>query len=327
VLIVTRALPICLLFAVALPALGAVQTRAIEVVGSSLTLRECLPPDVVVTTGDPALDTIIVTGLRPGEQRVLTPSEVSLRLTQSGFDPSCTWLPSVPIVVVRRSQTIRADDLIAAGERAIRDHLDLRAGDEAVITPVMAPRSLLAPVGDDPLSTRVKAPPLPGGLWVATVSIGDGVAPIECTIRYRVRVFSDVLVTREPLKRHQSLGDSSVSMERVEVSSLRGEVLRTTDELRGRRAARGVSAGTVVTTDWLEAVPAVRKGEAITVISRVGGVVARARVTALSDGAMGEVIAAGVGRDKEQVWVRITGQGCGEVTGQHDLGTLDGSQP
>jgi flagella basal body P-ring formation protein FlgA len=319
---VARALAISLLFVLVPPAFGAVSARTLEVVGASVTLRECLP-DAAAVPGDPALDTVIMAGLRPGERRAITPSEVSLRLSQAGFEPSSTRLPAAPILLARRFQTVSSEALVPAGEGAIRGQLGLCTGDEAVITPIMIPRPMLAPVGDDPLSTRIKAPTLQGGLWVATVSIDDGAAPLECTIRYRVRVFADVLVTREPLKRHQILGDSSVGTERVEVSSQRGEVLRTTDELVGRRAARGVSAGTVVTTDWLEPIPAVGKGEAITVVSRIGNVVARVRVIALSDGAIGEIVAARVTRDSEPVWVRITGPACGEVTAQHQSAPSD----
>jgi len=63
----------------------------------------------------------------------------------------------------------------------------------------------------------------------------------------------------------------------------------------------------------LEAIPAVRRGESLAVVSKVGPVVARMLVTALADGGVGELIPARVGREKRELLIRVTGPGQGEV--------------
>jgi len=289
----------------------------VEVAGPSVTVGEVLLPGMEGDADDPDLGRVVLSGLRPGERRVLAPAEVYLRLKEVGIDAAAHgWVWPRSVAVVRASQVVSAEALVAAGEAAIRRGLDLWPGDEAVVSPVMFPRPLLAPVGEIELAAMVRAPALRGGLWVVTVAVqaGDNSAPaIDCVVRYRVQVMGDVVVTRRPVKRHGMLDETVVGRERREVTSVRGEPLRRPEELAGRRAVRGVGAGTVVSTEWLEPIPAVRRGESMAVVSKVGPVVARTQVTALADAGVGQVIPARVGRERKELLVRVTGPGQGEV--------------
>jgi len=154
----------------------------------------------------------------------------------------------------------------------------------------MLPHSLLGPIGQVGFETAVRRPTLPGGLWVTEVTARSGDWSARTTIRYRVRIAATVLVTRRAVKRNQALTGADVSVEKREVDGLRGEPMRDAAELLGRRAARPASAGTVVTAEWLEPAPAVRRAEVVIAMARVGGVSASTRVIALRDGGVGEVI-------------------------------------
>jgi flagella basal body P-ring formation protein FlgA len=154
----------------------------------------------------------------------------------------------------------------------------------------MPPHSLLGPAGEIAFDAAVRRPVLPGGLWVAEVTARSGDWSVSATIRYRVHVAADVLVTRRALKRYQTLTDADVSLEKRELGALRGEPVRDVAELLGRWAARPVSAGAVVTADWLEPVPLVRRAQVITATVHLGGVSASTPVIALRDGRLGEVI-------------------------------------
>ncbi len=187
-------------------------------------------------------------------------------------------------------QVIAATDLVAAGERAVREQVGAAAGDEVTISAVMAPRSLLGPAERVTLDAAVRRPALPGGLWVAEVTAHSGDWSAKTIIRYRVRIAAVVLVTRRVVKRNETLTQADVSIEKRELGGVRGEPIRETAELLGRRAARPVPAGTVITLDWLEPAPAVRRSEVVTAMARVGGVSASTRVIALRDGRVGEVV-------------------------------------
>lgn len=290
-------------------------SRNIEVTAGSVRVGELLPPGTGDGVGEEVLSRTVLSGLAPGEVRLLTPAEIVLRFRETGLDPVARgWSWSGAVTVRRRSQVVSVEELLAAGEEAVRAELDLEAGDEAQVSPVMHPRPLLAPVGEIGLDVTVERPKLRGGLWRATVTIRAGDACIvDTTLRYRVRVTADVLVTKRSIRRHEVPTDGDVTVEHREIDGVRGAPLRSVEALRGRRAARGASAGTVVTTEWLERVPAVHRGKLITAISRVGAVCARARVVSLSDGGVGEIVAVRAGRDKRQFAVRVTRPGMGEV--------------
>jgi len=308
---------VVLLAAVSMGVGASVDPYVVEVAGSAVTVGEVLLPGMGCEADDPDLERVVVAGLRPGERRVLTPAEVHLRLKEAGVEAAARgWVWSRAVAITRQSQVVTAEALVAAGEAAIRGELALLPGDAAAVTPVMFPRALLAPVGEIELSAMVRRPALRGGLWAVTVLVRPdegSTGAIECVIRYRVQVMAEVLVTCGSVGRHETVDASAVRRERREITSLRGEAVRGPEELAGRRAVRGVGPGTVVSTEWLEAIPAVRRGESLAVVSKVGPVVARMLVTALADGGVGELIPARVGREKRELLIRVTGPGQGEV--------------
>ncbi len=231
---------------------------------------------------------MIAEGLRPGEERHLTPAELKLRLTEVGIDDAVQF--TQPIVIRRRSRTLPASELVVAGEKAIREALKLAPGDEATLPPVVLPRSLLAPVTPLSVEALVRRPALPGGPWVASVTAHSDDWTVESTIRFRVRVTGSVLVTRRAVKREESLSEADVVVEKRDITGQIGDVLRKPDDLLGRRAKRAAPAGAVVSSEWLEAAPVVRRGDVIRVMVQIGAVSASMQVTALASGGSGEVI-------------------------------------
>jgi flagella basal body P-ring formation protein FlgA len=132
-------------------------------------------------------------------------------------------------------------------------------------------------------------------------------------IRYRVRVMGDVIVARTAIKRRDPVTEDLITVERRELTSLRGEPRRRLEELAGRRAVRGMPAGAVITSELLEAVPVVLKGDVFQAVSRVGLVESAAQVIAQGDGGIGDVIRVRIGPRNEELRVRIMGAGKGEV--------------
>jgi flagella basal body P-ring formation protein FlgA len=312
----------------AAPCWAAPEVCAIEVAGDSVTVGDLLSPGM--QADGRTLQTVVISGLRPGERRVLTPAEVELRLREAGVDARAHgWKWADSLLIVRKAQVVAAADLVAAGEAAIRCDLRLQPGDEAAIERVAAPRPLLAPVGPIALRATVRAPTLRGGLWTATVVVeaggaGEGRCPedeaptgrrtwADCVIRYRVRVMGDVLLARSPIKRHDPVTADVAAVERRELTSLWGEAVRKVEDLSGRRAVQGIAAGAVITAELIEAIPVVRRGEALTAVAEMGLVRGAAEVIAQADGGIGEVIPVRIGPRREELLVRITGPGKGEV--------------
>jgi flagella basal body P-ring formation protein FlgA len=121
------------------------------------------------------------------------------------------------------------------------------------------------------------------------------------------------------VRRHEVLGESDVAVEVRELTGLRGQPLRTREELSGRRASRPAPAGSIVAADWMEPAPEVRRGELVTVVARVGGIWASTQATALAEGRTGDTIAvrklaaAGAPRIESEFLARVCGPGRAEV--------------
>jgi len=271
-----------------------------------------IPTDGV---GEDLLDSVVLTGLRPGEQRILTPAEIYLRLAEAGINAAAhRWSWPSSVIITRLSQAVSSEALLAAGERAIRRQLNLSLGDQATVTPLLKPRPILAPVGQLTLDAVARPPRLAGGLWIADITgIQDGKSVLDSTIRYRVRVTGDILVVSRSVRRGVALSGADVVRQTREISGLRGDPLRTIEQLIGRRAARAASPGTILTTDWIEPIPAVRRGEFITAVARIRAVRATATVLALADGAVGDIIRVRTDRERKEFLVRVSGPGCAEV--------------
>ncbi len=293
---------------------AAAGVRDVVVAGDSVTVRELVGPAAAGSGWEDDLDRLALAGLLPGEQRLLSLAEIALLLGEMGIGAAARgWLPARPVRVTRASQTVSSARLAAAGEAAVRRELRLAPGDEAAVVAVAPPRPLLAPLGKLDLETVARPPALRGGLWsVEVTGRVNGEAALACMVRYRVTVTGDVLVTTRAVRRHDAIGPQHVALERREVSELRGEPIRSVEELDGRRAARAVPAGTALTSEWVEPEPLVRRGELVEVVARVGPVMVVSRVVALADGGAGEAVAVRTA-DRREFVARVTGPGRGEV--------------
>ncbi|MDH4180100.1 MAG: flagellar basal body P-ring formation chaperone FlgA, partial [Armatimonadota bacterium] len=80
-----------------------------------------------------------------------------------------------------------------------------------------------------------------------------------------------------------------------------------------QRPTRAASAGAILTTDWIEPIPAVRRREFITIVARVGAVRATTRVLALADGGVGDIIRVRTDGRKQEFLARVSGPGRAEV--------------
>jgi flagella basal body P-ring formation protein FlgA len=291
--------------------------RKIEIIGASLCARDLLTvtgtPPVTGTRGPSpgALEAAIVEGLRPGEEREITPAQVKLRLAELGIGEELALAELV--IVRRRSRLLPASELAAAGEEAIREALKAAPEDEVAVSPLSPPRSLLAPVTPYAIETTLRRPALPGGLWTAEVVARSDDWTESATVRYRVKVTAQVLVTRRAVRRDEALAESDVRIEGREITGLRGEPLRKVAELAGRRASRSVQPGAVVTGDWLEAGPLVRRGDLVRAVAEVGPVLASTQVVALASGGQGDVIRVREEAGKGEFPARISGPGQVEV--------------
>jgi len=295
---------------------GRAAAREVQVVGDQARLRDLLPGTAITDPADPLLDTLVATDLMPGERRLLTPAEMLLRLSQAGVEAEARgWYFPENITVTRRCQVAPAEDMVRAGEEAIRRSLALVPGDEMSIAVIRKPRALLAPVGELALRALAEPPRLPGGLWlVAVLGEVDGASAVNCDLRYRVTVIGEVLVTNRSVRRHETLDASHVVFARRALSAAGGVPLRDPAELANRRAVRAVPAGTIVTAAWAPEMPLVGRGDLVLASVHVGPVVVCERVEALADANQGERVRVRAQDGTREYLAWVSRPGCVEVT-------------
>jgi flagella basal body P-ring formation protein FlgA len=194
--------------------------------------------------------------------------------------------------------------LAAATATTADDWQDLEQVRAAARTFVLAqPRAGEPPqVSVDALDPRLTLPacrqPLaadlaPGSGRVGLVTVGvrcPGPKPWQVFTTLRVQHFAAALVAARPLARGETLQPGDVVASRQDVAMLAGGYVSDPADIIGKRTKRTLAAGQVLALNALESPPVVRRGRAVTIVARSGGLEVRMAGEALADAAAGEPV-------------------------------------
>jgi len=122
-----------------------------------------------------------------------------------------------------------------------------------------------------------------------TVVLNDG-QTIPYTATARVRIWSDAVVAARRLKRHQTLDEDDVRVERREVTNTVDGYFTTAGEVAGMRSTRVTSSGRLLALSSVETIPLVSRGSNVSVTIVIGAVAITSRGKALEDGDLGNLI-------------------------------------
>lgn len=136
-------------------------------------------------------------------------------------------------------------------------------------------------------STPLQA--VPNGTATVEVSCTDS-AGWRLFIPVRVTRIADVLVLTRPVAAGTPIGPDAVALERRDVARLASTPLDRPELAVGRVARRGLPAGTVLAAADLGLATVIRRGQAVTLVARVGNLEVRASGRALGDGAPGDLL-------------------------------------
>ncbi|MEW6489401.1 MAG: flagellar basal body P-ring formation chaperone FlgA [Thermodesulfobacteriota bacterium] len=218
---------------------------------------------------------------RPGSERVLSGAWVLQRARQVGAE----GLLLVPedVVLVRGGRDIAREDVEEAVERALAGRLG--PGEELRVTSVSLPR----PVTEGILELQAVVPEgalsSPATVWVDVLVDGERAARAWA----RVEMFrsSPVLVLAREVRRGDVLSPEDVA---VQSGSPGPGALADPLEAVGRRAVRRLPAGAPLAARDLESVPAVKRGDTVRLVARVGGVTATTLGKALETAGVGDTL-------------------------------------
>lgn len=105
-----------------------------------------------------------------------------------------------------------------------------------------------------------------------------------------VRLFADLPVPRQNIKRHELLSPDLFEVTRFDVTSLTEKMLEDVSQVAGCRARHNLTAGRYVPLRRVEKLPDVENGLPVTIIAGARGLEIRARGIALQNGMVGETI-------------------------------------
>jgi flagellar basal body P-ring formation protein FlgA len=133
------------------------------------------------------------------------------------------------------------------------------------------------------------AEPLAANLTnAATVEVGCASAGWRLFVPVRIQRMEEVWVLTRPLAAGQPIGADAVRSEARDVTRIAGGALPATATVEGQLARRSLMAGSVLQAQDLISPRAVRRGDSVTLVSRIGGIEVRAAGRALGDGGLDE---------------------------------------
>ncbi|PKM05630.1 MAG: flagella basal body P-ring formation protein FlgA [Gammaproteobacteria bacterium HGW-Gammaproteobacteria-7] len=124
-----------------------------------------------------------------------------------------------------------------------------------------------------------------------TVEVGCDAAGWRLFVPVRVRREQPVLVLTQSVAAGAVVSEPMVAVEVRDVARLSGGSLSDPAELAGRVARRALMAGSVLSPQDLISPRTIRRGDAVTVIARFGGIEVRALGKAMSDAGVDDRIA------------------------------------
>jgi flagella basal body P-ring formation protein FlgA len=129
-----------------------------------------------------------------------------------------------------------------------------------------------------------------------------------------VRIFAELPVPIQNIKRHELLSADLFTFERFDITSITEKLLTEATQFENCRAKQNLAAGRYVPLRRIEKVPDIEKGDNVTIVGNGGLFEIRARGVALQTGLVGEKIKV-KNTDSRKILVgEVTAPGIVEIT-------------
>ncbi|MFC6669808.1 flagellar basal body P-ring formation chaperone FlgA [Marinobacterium aestuariivivens] len=125
----------------------------------------------------------------------------------------------------------------------------------------------------------------------------------------RVEILRNVIITRRPLGRGESLGNRDIEIRQLDISDeTRGYFTRPEDVI-GRSTSRHLPNGSILNAGMLTEPTLIHRGDSLIIEVRKGALQLRAQGTALEDGEKGEQIRVRNDSSGQEVRARVIARG------------------
>jgi flagella basal body P-ring formation protein FlgA len=135
----------------------------------------------------------------------------------------------------------------------------------------------------------------------------------EDTVRVRIEVQMDVVVSSRGITRDAILDQSDVTMMTKWMDTATTGIIADINEVLGRKATVRINPGTEITKHMLRSVPVVKKGEIVRIVLESGPMVISAVGLCQEDGGQGDLIRVQNTSSRKVVFARVMGQSLVKV--------------
>jgi len=150
---------------------------------------------------------------------------------------------------------------------------------------------------------------------------GNGTVEVSCAgpsswrlfVPVRIRRHAQVLVLTRGVAAGETIRADMLSQETRETGRMIGAPLSSPDSAIGQIARRALAAGSVLASAHLRAPETIRRGDQVTLVSRLDGIEVRMSGRALSAGGIGERISAENLSSRRRVQAVVTADGVAQV--------------
>jgi len=94
----------------------------------------------------------------------------------------------------------------------------------------------------------------------------------DFTVQTFIRTFEDVLIAKRDLKRGEIVDENMFTVERVETTFLRGDLIKDKRDVLGKRLKKFLREGEIAFESYFEDLPIVVSGEKVKILAIVGNV-------------------------------------------------------
>jgi flagella basal body P-ring formation protein FlgA len=142
----------------------------------------------------------------------------------------------------------------------------------------------------------------------------DGAIVDRGAVSVDVRIFADLPVPVQNIKRHEILSADMFTLERFDITSITEKLLTDESQMTGCRAKQNLTAGRYVAMRRVEAIPDVENGSNVTIVGKGAAFEIRARGIALQTGLVGETIKIKNVDSRKILVGKVTGPGMVEIS-------------
>ena len=197
-------------------------------------------------------------------------------------------------------------------KEAVKKHIEENAawpGDRVRVEFLNAVPDVAVPAALANLQVRSRAgePYIGRTSFAVRICKGDTFVREE-TVRVRIEVLTDVVVTAHGIARDAVIGQADVTVASKWKDSASAATLSEAGEVIGKKATMRLNAGTEISRHMLRSVPVVKKGEVVRIVLENGPMVISTVGLCQEDGGQGDMVRVQNLSSKKIIFARVAGQ-------------------